>query len=77
MAFTRGQCFLNTGALLLQTRTLSLTSFAILSAMALTQTLVYWPGFQVYYTFTRTVSSEKGSRGLISEEDTWLMMYNF
>ena len=39
VAFTRGQCFLNTGALLLQTCTLSLMSFAILSAMALTQTL--------------------------------------
>lgn len=28
-------------------------------------------GFQVYYTFTRTVFLEKGSCGLISKEDTW------
>lgn len=78
-AFTRGHCFFYRTALLIaNTQGLSSSHFQFTSIMCniirqgfVTTTMVGLPGFQVYYTFTRTVSLEKGSCGLISKEDTW------
>lgn len=84
-AFTRGHCFINIAALLIaNTQGLSSSHFQFTPTMCNiicpgfdTTTVVGLPGFQVYHTFTRTVSLEKGSCGLISKEDTWFNVIKF